>query len=680
MIRKTYLLIIPVFIILVLNMGCSGSNSPVAPSDDSPVSASAETNNEILYSGRMIIPQDFTGEIKSIEDKETMLNMNITGYLASWCPGGCFTFQIFDVVGTVLHIELEIENPTALQAYDVRLIYIGLYGKQVLNPDSYTDLFVKPGIRPFTAFAKENPDRNFPVSPDAFDTELLLLDIPPGAPGYVDYMITASFPNQTYEPYEINSMYAGMGLTPSGGSAEIGCYVLDHQDDVNSVIIDTTVLTGAVTNLIQDTGDYTHWSATISNTEGAAIGDYTLIIQANSPNDEFIHTYNFVTVTVYEDSGEYNGYEHPGLFIGEDDRIHIAFVRRSMTDDSLQLCYTVSDNGGVSFRTPSVVLTVQANDTIMDTPVAAFDEFGWNNVVIIYNLNGDICAALSNDDGITFQTGFLISEDGTENHQPDFVLDSNNDCVFTWTYIDALYGGDVYYRKTEIIGAGGQLDMAFLIEPTDLEHNYWSLGKKEFSPAICIQDDDTYMIANVIEAYANDGFDTVQTLDSPDGLTWTFERGMIGTGGFSDVTKVTADYGDNESYAYYGSPSTTSRNFVTKMNMPDYEYSWFETPFTNNNEILSSHATGHIFLFADGNNILQIRKSNVANEIDNGWSVLNPEVSDTDPRISHVRSAGDDSLGYMYLAYFRVDGSGIKLLKSTDTSGDSWDEHEVWMQ
>jgi hypothetical protein len=278
--------------------GCSSiSVQPNTP--DLSQDEFGQTSSGVLYDGSFEIDLE-TMSITQIENRQPEFIYDITGFLPDKCPGGCFRFTIVGVVGTVLEIELTLENPLAIQAFDLRIEYIELFGKTVINPDSYTDFLGIPisGIHPFTAFSKELPNRAFPLGPGGIDTETLFLDFPPGSPSSVNYAITASLPDNVGEPYEISEMAQEGELNPSGGTAIISCRVDDHQDDVSYVFLNATPFTGAPVQLLPSGGGI--YEAEISNTESAPVGAYNQLIMALSSNPQNISTYNYVEITVGE--------------------------------------------------------------------------------------------------------------------------------------------------------------------------------------------------------------------------------------------------------------------------------------------------------------------------------------------------------------------------------------------
>lgn len=296
---------------------------------DLPQAELSSSNSEILYTGTFEIDIE-TMTIAQDPKRQSDWVYNITGFLPNKCPGGCFRFRILNIVGTVLEIELTIENPLALQVYDTRIVYLHLFGKTVLNPDSYTDF---PGtslahVFPFTAFAKGIPDRAFPVGPGGIDTEILLLDFPPGALASVNYAITCSMPGNTLEPYEISDMGQLGTLTPMGGSATISCKVDDHQDNIGGVHLDATPLTGGVEIMQPDVGNPGYYEIEISNTQGASVGAYNLLIAGYSSNPQNIFTYNFVEASVTPDvSGGVVVYGNSGnIYSCDPDHSDINFI------------------------------------------------------------------------------------------------------------------------------------------------------------------------------------------------------------------------------------------------------------------------------------------------------------------------------------------------------------------
>ena len=292
-------LLISLFIITAIFAGCSNSSgNPTMPGTDAPQDEIQKEGASLAYMGSFEI--DIETMTISQNPRSADYIYNITGFLPDKCPGGCFRFTIVNVVGTVLEIELTVENPLAIQVYDLRLEYLNLFGKTVLNPDNYTDFLSTPisGIKPFTAFAKDYPNRAFPVGPGGMDTQTMFLDFPPGSAAAVSYAITVSLPGNTLDPYMISEMAQSGALTTSGGNATISCKVDDHQDNVSAVYLNSTPFTGGPRQMLPDPLNPGYFKVDISNTQGALVGDYNQLIMALSPNGQNVSTYDFVEITV----------------------------------------------------------------------------------------------------------------------------------------------------------------------------------------------------------------------------------------------------------------------------------------------------------------------------------------------------------------------------------------------
>lgn len=280
--------------------GCGSSNNP---STNPIIPISDETTHQSWGAYDIIIDSE-SESIEIIPKRDAMFHFNINGYL-DMCVGGCFNFWITDINGTVLTIDLQLQNPVALDGYDVRIIFTHLNGKTVLNPDSYTNLWDPPSTpeiaNPFIAFMKHDTMRHFGPAPTS-DKQILSIDFPPGSIGATTFIIDASHPTNCKDVYEINSMNFTGNLTPTGGTGTISCKVLDHQDDVEAVVADTVELTGGI-SVLNFAGADT-WEVEITNSEGAPEGIYIVQIKSASPNPLAISTYNYVEIEVGSGSSD----------------------------------------------------------------------------------------------------------------------------------------------------------------------------------------------------------------------------------------------------------------------------------------------------------------------------------------------------------------------------------------
>ena len=238
--------------------------------------------------------------------------------------GSNFSYAIIDLIEPdILKIELTINNVSSLTVYDVCVVFKELYGKEVLETFCYIDFFEPFDPDPVINFRTEDENREFPPMSD---TENLYLKYPAGASPYIDFSILAHMGGNTGGVYQlIASAYEGT-LYPDGGSAILSGYVWDHQDDVQMVVADTSVITGGYT-FLDPTPDPLIWQAEITNSQGAPSGNYYCWIMASSPSSPQYNTYyEFLIIvshyptTLYVDddntTGPWDGsIDHPFQYI-----------------------------------------------------------------------------------------------------------------------------------------------------------------------------------------------------------------------------------------------------------------------------------------------------------------------------------------------------------------------------
>ncbi|MBU1023106.1 hypothetical protein KKB99_02365, partial [bacterium] len=234
-----------------LLIGCSSSlKSPAVPASNVP-----NTDLAAIFDGETVgdyQPEDYgwqvgfqgelipdgSGGFKLAEDREALANLDATSYLLNL---GALTYQITNVHGNLLEIEVTIENPTSFMIFDVRLIFNRIGSNRVQNPDSYTKLF-STAISPYISFGTDDPNRMFPVGPGATDTQTLFLEYHGGNVGFT---IAVSSPIFCDEPYEISNLnLIGLLNDEDGGWATLSCTVGDHLWDLEFVIADLRRFTG----------------------------------------------------------------------------------------------------------------------------------------------------------------------------------------------------------------------------------------------------------------------------------------------------------------------------------------------------------------------------------------------------------------------------------------------------
>ncbi|MBU1023731.1 hypothetical protein KKB99_05515, partial [bacterium] len=286
-------------LILIISMGCSssGKSTPIAPNQDlNPTTENQKDGHAIMTSGTFEIDPE-NKIIRDVTDRVNAMHYNITAFL-----GGYFKYYIQNVNGQIWTIRLEIENPTDLQVHDVRIIYVNMYGKEVVNYDGFTNLFDPPGgnpINPFHYFAKEYPNQAFPVGLGAKDDEILVMNWPAGAQSFVTYVIECSLGGNAQEPIKISDIQQMGNITPAGGGKIVTCVINDWQNDVSGA----TILANAFNTTSLPMYRYRNtntFMGNLVNLNGVAPGTYSVWIQANSPNPGSIGLWMPFSVTVVD--------------------------------------------------------------------------------------------------------------------------------------------------------------------------------------------------------------------------------------------------------------------------------------------------------------------------------------------------------------------------------------------
>ncbi|HEX9745239.1 MAG TPA: hypothetical protein VGB30_07410, partial [bacterium] len=269
-------------IILLFAVACSNSSAPTSPG----LSEIRATGGSQQVWGVYDLSWD------GVSDEMTVvLNRNLEQHynITPWLFPNNIKLQILDWNTTtkVLTVAAQIQNPFALDGYDVRGILFNLGEIRLLNPDDYTKIFDPndPKVaNPFRAYAKGEENRKFygVNSPpeDHTKTEVYEIYFPAGF--NVSYMVTASYPGNAEEPYDIVSIETTGKIETDGGSIDVTIQVLDWQDvTAESVTLLSNPVTGTDVPMTPDGGDPTFWHATIMNDGGAPIGTYEIWVEAN---------------------------------------------------------------------------------------------------------------------------------------------------------------------------------------------------------------------------------------------------------------------------------------------------------------------------------------------------------------------------------------------------------------
>jgi hypothetical protein len=261
------LLILAIFLSAGFISCSKGDKSTVAP----PVHEPADYEEISLDTGRTTIGlatayiNPDTLEIEVVPHRSSEIHLNITAFLNSPnCPGSqCLTLKITGVDPALrwFYIDMEMVNPTIIDAYDLRIIVSGLpydveteEAWEIVNPDSFSPAYdpdpewdeEEQWINPFIAFEKEDKQRIFLGDPDGpgpeiySDKEQLILYVPEGsAGGAVILMVDVNWPDHCKDPYEISRWDQSDDLPVESdvSSVYVECIVADWQEDIVDVSI-----------------------------------------------------------------------------------------------------------------------------------------------------------------------------------------------------------------------------------------------------------------------------------------------------------------------------------------------------------------------------------------------------------------------------------------------------------
>jgi hypothetical protein len=306
MVKKFLNVVILLILILPAGVGCSNSpdnpaSPPVLPEDK--INTVSGTHH---VWGIWNFDLDISGLIATaIPARSLEAHFNVTGWLLPPDCDDCATVSVnsFDPGTRILDVDVTLRNPSQLDAYDVRgIIYTDDYGHELRNDDGWTKLFDIPAgglINPFKAFAKDVDNRKFEA--DTTHTENLRIYIPdPPHWNEITFAVTASWPGNCNEPYEITNFWQETITADVGSTGNIYIDVRDWQMDVNKVTLVAPAITG------EDFTQFTYlssetWSLQLTNNTGAGGGHYRVRIIANSSNSGDVALYDYVEITILED-------------------------------------------------------------------------------------------------------------------------------------------------------------------------------------------------------------------------------------------------------------------------------------------------------------------------------------------------------------------------------------------
>jgi len=300
--RITKLTTILAILIISVLMGCSGGSQNVA----APVIDDLTNQPEITFNSQSE-DRVFLGMWEATFDLEKLTvnlepkrDMNAHYNVTLLIPGPQIDILNFDGQSGEVLVQITIDNPSAIDAYDIRFIVMtDDVGHMLLDQDSWTDLYDQPGglpINPFVAYAHNEPNRLFAAQSEHSASMTIYL---PGLNPNVTFAVDASVPGNCQEPYSVEDFWQGEPLVSEvGAMAYMDVIVYDWQDNVSDVYLHCPEITGVSLWSMVPTGTPDLYGGSVVNNTGAAAGEYLGFILAYSFDAPSQATYRPVTIVV----------------------------------------------------------------------------------------------------------------------------------------------------------------------------------------------------------------------------------------------------------------------------------------------------------------------------------------------------------------------------------------------
>jgi hypothetical protein len=302
---KSVILVLVLTGIISLIAGCSGSgnpnqNSPAVPSievqlSELPVAQIDESETGRSFMGSWIVDFDVENLTCKIEENRTASqHFAVTSLL----PPPIITLHSFNPVTFIADADITIQNPFAINGYDLRvIIFTDSAGHMLTNADDWTSLYDIPQglpINPFKAYAKNETNRIFASMTQHTENFKVYL---PGGNYSITLAIDASYPGNCQEPYEIYGFTQGILDTAAGSSTNANIRVNDWQNNVSGVSLYCPVITG--TTLVPFSYiEENKWGMDLVNTTGAPANGYDAFIVAWSSDSGDLALYDKVRIIV----------------------------------------------------------------------------------------------------------------------------------------------------------------------------------------------------------------------------------------------------------------------------------------------------------------------------------------------------------------------------------------------
>lgn len=291
-------------IFILFLSSCSGASLPTSPGTLPLETSGIQVSETHQIWGVWEVTVDYNGiRVEEISDRYLAGHFNVKSFLRPPHCDDCikFTNIVYDQVNNLLGADVTLKNPTLYIGADVRGTVISNNPEvYLMDPDDFTELFdtdTPPDKNPFRLFGQDDPSGWVLGNSEVTETFILHYDsIPFAFQSVVDAVYP---PTSNREPYIISSQTIEGSLDEGGNvTRKLEVKVLDrHEDDLN-VNLSCEDLDWDI-DMVPKTGAADWYTANVSNTNNAAVGEYEVLISADDGTTQWT-LYDYITVTVLE--------------------------------------------------------------------------------------------------------------------------------------------------------------------------------------------------------------------------------------------------------------------------------------------------------------------------------------------------------------------------------------------
>jgi hypothetical protein len=439
-------------------LGCSATGSNPVQSIDKPDNAAKPTSVDTGHQlwGMWDICIDLEAlTATAMPDRDIEKHFSVLSFLSPPNCNDCLKMHVisYDPITSMLDIDVTLSNKLPLYGYDVRgIVFTDDLGHLLNNEDAWTALYDIPGgntINPFKAYAKYNPDRNFPGN-SAF-TEKFRIEVPdPPKFVMIKYAVDASYPSNCQEPYALENFTQTDIMAVPGSHGNVRIDVKDWQNDIDSVTIYAPELNDEPLSLTHQFGNT--WSSEFTNLKASTAGKYIGIVTATSTGSG--------TTALYYSAGIQVGGWARNWSIGQG--------RGAVVDGSNNVYVTGYYAGPADFD-PGTKLDIHSSYGFTDIFLSKFDSSGnlqwartWGGIGqdyvtgIMVDEAGNVYVTGHFQGTVDFDPGSAIDNHTSNGESVDIFLskfDSNGN--YQW---NRTWGGDNYdYGNDLILDGSGNL-------------------------------------------------------------------------------------------------------------------------------------------------------------------------------------------------------------------------------